>query len=339
MNSAAKDHPVVIKFLAAFSRLRNACDDDPKGIVQQAVDDESFAKICAEVCEAYYEIVEIESDTSDKSVRFVGKEFIKARRLFEMKFRLSAMFSALNIENFEAASQMAKVESIALECGRSLHEFFEDRKRGKAFDEIDWESENEKADKRAQSVHDALDYAWENYLSGGDSLNEFNDLYVGQGLENLTMLHSNGFGPDLTGLYRRRALTPLTLIPTSISHGSSHQIKVSALTLLEEAQSAFIFGTPFATLTLLRAIVEIVLTEHFRIQGRDLKDQINKSAKLLPPLVYPSDLHRLRMDANSLLHDRGAKQAASGIRTQMDLELSVANHLDKVRLLLEGFSK
>lgn len=65
---------------------------------------------------------------------------------------------------------------------------------------------------------------------------------------------------------------------------------------------------------------------------------INKAAKMLPPDVYPNDLHRLRMDANSLLHARGTRQKEAGLKTEMDLELSVANHLDKVRLLLEGFA-
>lgn len=335
MNTVPKDDPLVIEFLAAFSRLRDACDDDASDVIRQAAADDSFAKICARACEAYEEIIEIEDDTSEKTIRFVGSEFIKARRLFEDKFRLSAISAAMSLENPEAVRHLAELERVT---GRSLDEYARRLKKGFAKDTVDWEGEDQKANKVRDQVSDALCYAWDTVHNGGEAPDEFDLDNVEEGLERLTWL-TNGFGPDVQGLFRRRALTPLTLVPTRISHGDGDQLKVTALTLLDEAQRAFIFGAPFAALTLLRAIVELVLTDHFRISGRDLAEQISKAGKLLPSGVYPNDLHRLRMDANSLLHGRGERQKEAGVKSRMDLELSIAQHLDKIRLLLEGFAK
>lgn len=335
MNSAPKDDPLVIAFLAAFSRLRDACDDDASDIIRQAVADDSFAKICARVCEAYEKITDIEDDTPEKVIKFVGSEFVKARRLFEDKFRLSALFAAMAIENPEAARNLVEVKRVT---GWSLDEYSRRLKKGVAKNTVDWEDEDLKAHKVRDQVSDALCYAWDTVHHGGEAPDEFELDDVEEGLERLTWL-TNGFGPDVQGLFRRRALTPLTLAPTRISHGDGDQLKVTALTLLDEAQRAFVFGAPFAALTLLRAIVEIVLTDHFRVSGKDLEEQIDRAAKLLPSGVYRNDLHRLRKDANSLLHGRGEKLKEAGVKSQKDLELSISRHLDKVRLLLEGFAK
>lgn len=104
-------------------------------------------------------------------------------------------------------------------------------------------------------------------------------------------------GFDLAAVFRRRELTPFVLIPRHVSkrHGAAEPL--SLLRLLQQAQEALIYGVPFASIALMRAILERLLKEHYGAIGADLSELI-KTAKL-PQTVPPARLHRLRMRANS----------------------------------------
>lgn len=337
MHSGPKDDPLVVQFLVAFSRFRNACDDDPTGIIRQSYDDESFGEICLALQSAYYSIKNLELNTSEKSIRFTGNNFIKARRLFEKRFAMDVAIASYY--HSKRCDLIIDETFSSVPHNTAIQNSTEALKREKEYNEVDWELADEEAKKTRECISDAMRFASDMLFYEGDPPDEYDYENIQEGLDKLTLLTNEGFGPDLKGLYRRRDLTPLTLIPTRISHGDGDQITISAVTLLEDAQRAFIFGTPLAALALLRAVLEIVLTDNLKIEGKDLADKINKAGKFLPSGLYPIDLHRLRMDANSLLHDRGSRQREGGITGQMDLELSISNHFHKMRLLMESFSR
>lgn len=342
MNVSPKDSPLIIEFLSAFSMLRDACDDDPNSMIRQALDDSSFSEICYRTYAAYMEIVEHENENSETLVPYVGRNFIKNRRLFEEKYKLNTLVAAGAGED-EANRNLALAfqEYIDL-SGQSVGDYLSNIKTG-TYDEMDWNEADFDSDKISKSISDALIFAREahEYNIFSDDFYNHAGIAVSDleyGLEKLTLLLSINFGPDTRGLFRRRAITPLILAPTRVSHGNTSSNKASMLSLLEQAQKAFIFGTPIASLTLLRAILEIVFKEYYRVDGRDLSDRINNGAKHLPRGVYANDLHLLRMEANSLLHDKGSYRTLKEIKSEKDLELKIANHIDKVRIIVESLA-
>ena len=216
----------------------------------------------------------------------------------------------------------------------------------KIIDEVNWEIADEQAKIISENITEAL-----SFLDGIMFFGEINNQYfekekieneITDGVEKLFFLVSGigkdnrGVGPDSRGVFRRRALTPLTLVPSRVSNSSSNPTKISMLSLLEEAQQAFIYGTPFASLTLLRAILEIIFRDHYKIEGKDLADRINRGSSLLPKGVYPNDLHILRMEANSLLHDSGAARNLGELTDIENIETKISNHLNNIRKLIEN---
>ena len=88
-----------------------------------------------------------------------------------------------------------------------------------------------------------------------------------------SLIAQTGF--SLFFLFRRRNLVPFTLVPKHVSDRYGSAEKLSLLTLLQEAHEAFVFGTPFAALALMRSVMETVLRDHYQAQGKDLNDYIN----------------------------------------------------------------
>ncbi len=71
--------------------------------------------------------------------------------------------------------------------------------------------------------------------------------------------------------------------------------------LLRQAYEAFIYGSPFAAIAMMRAILEVLLKEQYSSTGADLNELIS-TAKRLPEDVPRARLHRLRWLANLFLH-------------------------------------
>lgn len=338
MNATPKDSPLVIEFLSAFSMMRDACDDDAMGMIEQALADESFAKICERLYLAYDDLIAHEAEMSEKNIKFVGREFIKARRLFETKFHKSTLFSA----GAWGSEETKVVAQMTAEMVKKMGKSFDDYARGfskKVTEDISWDDADTEAKLIDKNIAEAVEFL-KDVHDFGELLEEYYDdgyikIGITDGIEKLFLLTS-GIGPDSRGLFRRRSLTPLTLVPSRVSHSSFNPAKISMLSLLEEAQQAFIYGTPFASLTLLRAIVEIIFRDHYKVEGKDLADRINKGSSFLPKGVYPNDLHLLRLEANSLLHDRGAIQTINKINNTGDLEKKISSHLNIIRLMIEN---
>jgi Domain of unknown function (DUF4145) len=73
------------------------------------------------------------------------------------------------------------------------------------------------------------------------------------------------------------------LVPRHVAAKHASANELSFIKNLQQAQEAFIFGTPYAALALMRSIMEAVLRDHYRAQGNDLAERIN-NARALPPL-------------------------------------------------------
>ena len=64
------------------------------------------------------------------------------------------------------------------------------------------------------------------------------------------------------------------LIPRHVSQYPGAAEKISLLTHLQQAHDAFVFGVPFASLALMRSILETTLKTHYRTTGKNLAELI-----------------------------------------------------------------
>jgi len=123
------------------------------------------------------------------------------------------------------------------------------------------------------------------------------------------------------------------MIPRHVSrrHGAAEPL--SLLTLLQQAQEAFIYGVPFAAIALMRAILEVLLKENYCGTGTELSELIN-TARALPQTVPPARLHSLRKLANNILHFN--KPYFTSERTSdLAIEREIISHLSSLQTLIE----
>jgi Domain of unknown function (DUF4145) len=122
---------------------------------------------------------------------------------------------------------------------------------------------------------------------------------------------------------------PFVLIPRHVAAKHSPAQPLSLFEHLKQAHEAFVFGTPLASLVLLRSVLELVLRNHYGTNG-DLEEQI-KSVTHLPPGVTRSDLHDIRRLANAVLHF-----STERVTIPEDIERQMVKHLDVLRRLIVG---
>jgi hypothetical protein len=145
----------------------------------------------------------------------------------------------------------------------------------------------------------------------------------------------NEAGFDLRGFIRRRRLIPFVFVPRHVAARHDHPLSY-IYENLRQAHEAFVFGVPSAALALMRAIMEMVLIEHYAAQGNDLSDRINSVQKALPASANAAALHRLRRRANSVLHQgEGQREILSRFEPQ-EIETEIASLLRVIRALVEG---
>jgi hypothetical protein len=105
---------------------------------------------------------------------------------------------------------------------------------------------------------------------------------------------------------------------------------------LQQAHDAFVFGATYAALALMRSIMEAVLRDHYRAEGKDLSDRIYNARSRLPPSANAAALHRLRKLANAILHlDREKDEDLSSL-DEVKLEKEIISLLFVLRALIEG---
>jgi hypothetical protein len=71
---------------------------------------------------------------------------------------------------------------------------------------------------------------------------------------------------------------------------------------LDEAVRSYVFGAPLAAVALCRALIEYMLKEHYRCDGKDLSALITDGERRFPQL-QKLRLSRLRQAANDVLHE------------------------------------
>ena len=315
MSSPCKDSPEVVEFMALFTRLKSWSDDDPEGLFDFAADDESVRKLCIELSFAAHFLKMNERRARVLFAAPVDPLFLNAWRDYEERYESTVSRIWLS----DLLPELASADPAGVPKA-----------------DLQWENAHDEAGVQAGGIEDAMEFAQFNadqehrWVDQPDFIERIQDGIAAW--DRLTQ--DTGF--DLRGVFRRRALVPFVLVPRQIAakHGSSD--KLSMLKNLQQAHDAFIFGATYAALALMRSIMEAVLRDHYRAEGKDLNERIRNARGRLPPNANEVALHRLRRLANAILHLDRDKDEGLPKMDEVRLEKEIVSLLFVLRALIEG---
>lgn len=315
MTKAHKDSAEVVRFLALFSQLREWGDDMPEQLASAAVNDSSVKDLCIALSVAAHLLRMNERRVRALLLAPADPKFIAAWREYESRY--------------EQVVSEIWLSDLLPEFGGAVVQ-----KANKA--DLDWDNAEEEASEQAGGIEEAIEFARFN-ADQDDRWDESQAKFIERVQEGVAawdrLKQDAGF--DLRGVFRRRALIPLVLVPRRVAakHGSAE--KLSLLKNLEQAHDAFVFGAPYSALALMRSVVEAILRDHYRAEGRDLSERIRNARGRLPRRANDAALHRLRKLANAVLHLDGEDDQGLRKMDEVRLEKEIVSLLFVVRALIE----
>lgn len=320
-----KDSREVVQFLAAFAELRNLIDDEPNGLYKMAIDDDDrpLRKLCEKVYWAAFSITCVNKQRRELFASPVDPNFIKVWNDYEKRYQ-------------DVVDRIAnqRIRAIINEALKDLSfPKMSNAKRDRSQLEIEWENADDEAGEKVDQLKVALEFASEE-LDFEDSVRDV--AHTEQLAESLDGWKKLAYetGLDLRGVFRRRALVPFTLIPRHVALKEVDKASLSPIDLLQQAQEAFIFGTSYAALALMRAVMETVLRDHYQARGKDLCEKVN-NCKMSSQLMKQA-MHILRMRGNEVLHKKSSNlPKAFGDMNNQEQELEVVRLLFQLRELVQ----
>ncbi|MFZ5719298.1 MAG: DUF4145 domain-containing protein [Pseudomonadota bacterium] len=312
MRTANKDASEVVAFRSLFAQLRERIGDDPTDLARMAATDESIDELCRRLSSAGQVLRSRERAGPALFTAPVDPDFIGDWRDFEARYESIVdeiawrwLFEQLNIEHSA---------SVGSEADRL------------------WTQADLVAEDAAEGFEFALGFAREQVSQEHRFSEDFVE-DVEDGLDEWERLKGE-VGFDLRGVFRRRRLTPFTLVPRHVAAKYGSSGKASMLSNLRAAHDAFVFGAPLAALAMMRSILEAVLRDHYGAPGKDLNERINK-AQHLPRRAPREALHRLRRRANIVLHlDKERAESLPDLDGE-GMEREVVSLLFVLRALIE----
>lgn len=309
-----KNSPEIIKFMALFQKLRNLIDDEPGGLEELAVNDPELRQLCDDLDLAATLLWAGKQRRRSQFAAPVNPKFVSAWRDYEERYELMVFGAKLSGDHEWLGFGPAAVTL--------------DAEQHRAIDVL-WDRADSNALAKSSAVEAAFDYAKAEASNIVEFYSEEDVQQIEEGLAAWAQLkHETGL--DLQGVFRRRELIPFVLVPRHVAqkHGSAEPL--SLYTHLRQAHDAFVFGTHFAAVALMRSILETVLKLHYQARGDDLNELI-KNCGSLPRGASKGALHRLRQLANEVLHVD--KETA---RLPKDLEKELLSLFKVLRTLIEG---
>lgn len=313
--AGSKDTVEVVKFLALFAKLKDLSNDEPGKLPKLAEDDEDIKENCKQLSWTAFLLKMNERRHRQLFAAPVDPAFVTEWRDFEERFE--PVLS--NIELTDLLKGLGNVE----------------RREGLKADVL-WEIADDDAREQASAIEGAIDFAQD---QASQDWRDFPDGFIEAIEDGMAAWQrlKREVGFDLRGIFRRRELIPFVLVPRPVAakYGSE---TVSLFNNLQQAHDAFIFGTPFAALGLMRSVLEATLRDHYRIPGRNLDQCIKNADRLLPPGANTVALHRLQRLANAVLHLKERDQPMPKIE-DAKLEKEIVSLLYVLRALIEGADK
>jgi hypothetical protein len=313
-----KDSDEVMRFISAFARLKDYCDDLPEELHDLSRTDPGVRQLCTQLYAITCKFRESDVLASVSMSSPTDPAFIKAWRDYESRYETLLFAIVLKHSggvpimvppggfgpqsDWDLANVAGQLHALSLNAIILIVKLLTEEGKSEIFqDNFEFLfSEN-----RSNEEKPNVDKSWE-------ARNEPN---VDKGTEAWDIL-TDTVGLDVSGVLRRKRLVPFVLVPRRISASHGNQEKVSLITNLQEAQQAFVFGLNGAALALMRSTMEAVLRDHYGAAGNDLDERIGSVRNRLPRDASEAALHRLRRLANQVLHIDNKRQGRGRELTQ-----------------------
>ena len=343
----------VSNFLACFTQLKNYSDDDPIELMKLCCSDDSVVELCAEIFASYKDIKDENDLNSSAYIHSISKNFINFFRDYENRYHLACTWGSMCDSDSPAAGSAKDIIQIYIQ-NKDIYTKHSSHLNPSHINKGAWEIADEDAVTAKAKIDDATIIS--QYLVGWvesyPALNE--SLLEAGGSDAIELIQSASEGSevfrnletitdiDIQGIIRRKSLAPLILVQSKSSHGSHSSLQISLFSILNQAHKAFIFGLNFASISMLRSTLEVILRDHYKLGGTsrdgrpvDLLQMINDSYSKLPKDIGPMHLHKLRIKANSILHVSPKNVEGESSDPIMALEIEVLEYLHTIRRLIE----
>lgn len=315
MSKAGKDSAEVIEFMTLFARLKLFSNDTPEDLADLAASDSSVMDLCTQLHPAAHFLRMNERRARVLFAAPVDPAFLAAWRDYEERYE--HIVSDIWLSDLLPELDSGEPSSVS--------------KADRQWDNADYE-----AGEQASGIAEAISFAQFNvdqedrWIDRPDFIERIED-----GIAAWDRLQDDT-GFDLRGVFRRRALVPFVLVPRNVAAKYGSAETLSMLKNLQQAHDAFVFGATYAALALMRSIMEAVLRDHYRADGKDLRERIRNARGRLPRGANDAALHRLRKLANAILHLDQEKDEGLPSLDEVRLEKEIVSLLYVLRALIEG---
>jgi len=314
MSAHSKDSAEVIKFMTLFEKLKDWSDNEPESLPKLADADEGVKNLCISLCGAAQTLTMNERRRRELFAAPVDQKFLDAWRDYEDRF--AKPVATIWLADLNPDLGNAEREQISQA-------------------ELNWDNANHDGAQQAGAIESAIEFAHEQAdQDWRDFSEDFRERIYDARAAWERLKEDAGF--DLQGVFRRRELVPFVLIPRHVAAKYGNAKALSMLKNLQQAHDAFVFGTPFAAVALMRSIMEALLRDHYWAEGEDLSERINQASKRLPGGANAAALHRLRRLANAILHLEPEKDEGLPKIEPIQLEKEIVSLLLVLRALIEG---
>jgi hypothetical protein len=141
-------------------------------------------------------------------------------------------------------------------------------------------------------------------------------------------------GLDISEIFRRWESVPITFMPSHISKEVGQTEKGSLYDLLNDAVRAYVCGAPAAAISMCRAVLEMVLKDHYgKNEWNDPRLKLGKIIVLASQkfdFIHEKRITRLAQNANEILHNYSRR-----IRMSEGDEKSILEFLKTVKFLIQ----
>lgn len=307
-----KDSAESIEFMTLFQKLRDLIDDDPEGLEGLALADESVKQLCDKLHNAGVDLSIEEGRHRSGFATPVDPKYIEAWRDFEERYAgiLASIWLSkilLALEDVEPSSYPAS--------------------------DFEWQNADYAAEEQAGFIEAAIDFAAEQAMDESRVPSKGFPEDIEEGISAWDRLKA-ATGFDLRGVFRRRELVPFVLVPRHVARQHRSAERHSLLTQLQQVHDAFVFGVPLAAFALMRSVMEQVLRDYYGAEGKNLKERINNCGAL-PKGSRKAALHRLREQANAILHSNNKTDRLPQNKERKEAEMDIVWFLLVLRNLIE----
>lgn len=316
----AERRSIAQEFLALFMTLKRRCGNDPNRILELCRNDNAIQRLCHEIWTLAYHIDNHLKKRLKAYIQPVNSQFIKEWRRYKAHGWASALDTTWQLLidlDLDPEPSHKRTEG----------DFQSEQPQQQWVEEFNpvWDDAGEELLRLRHIVESDLDAV--RYIEDGKEYFEDAEFSTAclKGLG--AWDHFTGIiGFDPIGVSRRwKSLEPI-LIPQHVAHRHGTKEKESLYTLLDDAIRAYVFGSFRAANTLARAILELVIRDHY------LQRQTGTREKLVSLLeeakcVFPDRpwglLDGLKREADAILHDirnRSYTTPDDEVRTRRYLE-------------------